>query len=125
MASYVEKRVIGEATLYLGDCRDILPTLGTVDAVVTDPPYGIGFAAQPTRYQRANGMTSKTWDNERPDGVVGIIGNIAAQVIIWGGNYFWLPPTSGWLLWDKGQREFSLADGELAWTSEQRALRIF
>ena len=37
--------VIGNATLYLGDCRDILPTLGKVDAVVTDPPYGIGFAA--------------------------------------------------------------------------------
>jgi len=34
---------IGDATLYLGDCREILPTLGTVDAVVTDPPYGIGF----------------------------------------------------------------------------------
>jgi site-specific DNA-methyltransferase (adenine-specific)/modification methylase len=38
---------IGNATLYLGDCRDILPTLGKVDAVVTDPPYGIGDAALP------------------------------------------------------------------------------
>lgn len=34
---------IGEATLYLGDCREILPTLGKVDAVVTDPPYGVGL----------------------------------------------------------------------------------
>jgi len=34
---------IGDATLYLGDCREILPTLGKVDAVVTDPPYGIGL----------------------------------------------------------------------------------
>ena len=40
---YKRKEVIGDATLYLGDCRDILPTLGKVDAVVTDPPYGIGF----------------------------------------------------------------------------------
>ena len=42
--SYLRKEVIGRATLYLGDCRDILPTLGKVDAVVTDPPYGIADA---------------------------------------------------------------------------------
>ncbi len=40
---------IGNATLYLGDCREILPKLGKVDAVVTDPPYGIGIAANPVR----------------------------------------------------------------------------
>jgi site-specific DNA-methyltransferase (adenine-specific) len=45
--------------------------------------------------------------------------------VIWGGNYFILPPSMGWLVWDKGQREFSLADAELAWTSEQRATRVF
>jgi site-specific DNA-methyltransferase (adenine-specific) len=38
----VRTEIIGDATLYCGDCRDILPTLGTVDAVVTDPPYGLG-----------------------------------------------------------------------------------
>ena len=41
--------IIGNATLYLGDCRDILPTLGKVDAVVTDPPYGIGFGSKHTK----------------------------------------------------------------------------
>ena len=40
---------IGDATLYLGDCLEILPTLGRVDAVVTDPPYGIGIADNPVR----------------------------------------------------------------------------
>ena len=46
--------------------------------------------------------------------------------IIWGGNYFadFLPPTMGWLVWDKGQRGFSLADGEMAWTSFNNAMRI-
>ena len=43
---------IGDATLYLGDCRDILPTLGKVDAVVTDPPYGIGLNTNNLRYGR-------------------------------------------------------------------------
>ena len=44
--SYVQKVVIGDATLYQGDCMDILPTLGKVDAVITDPPYGIGAYKQ-------------------------------------------------------------------------------
>ena len=47
--------------------------------------------------------------------------------VLWGGNYFAdvLPPTMGWLVWDKGQRDFSLADCELAWTSRQKAARVF
>jgi DNA modification methylase len=39
--------IIGDAQLYCADCRDILPLLPKVDAVITDPPYGIGFAANP------------------------------------------------------------------------------
>jgi DNA modification methylase len=61
--------IIGNATLYLGDCLEILPTLGKVDAVITDPPYGIGFAFQPTRYQRAAGMQPSAWDDVTVDGL--------------------------------------------------------
>ena len=52
---------------------------------------------------------------------------VSKNQIIWGGNYFtdYLPPSQGWLVWNKGQRNFSLADGELAWTSFDKALRIF
>jgi len=52
---------------------------------------------------------------------------ISRHQIIWGGNYFtdFLPPTMHWLMWDKGQRDFSLADFEMAWGSQQRAARIF
>ncbi|KKM68841.1 hypothetical protein LCGC14_1456910, partial [marine sediment metagenome] len=42
----MRKEIIGDATLYLGDCLEIMPTLGKVDAVVTDPPYGIGYKPQ-------------------------------------------------------------------------------
>lgn len=52
---------------------------------------------------------------------------ISKNQILWGGNYFanLLPNRQCWLVWNKGQRNFSLADGELAWTSFDKALRIF
>lgn len=111
---------IGDATLYLGDCREILPTLAPVDAVVTDPPYGIEFAAQPTKWQRRAGMTSKGWDDARPSRVAfDWIAERCDEAIIWGGNYFtdYLPPSRGWLSWVKPDAPPSMASFELAWTS--------
>lgn len=117
-------------TLYLGDCRDILPALGRVDAVVTDPPYGID-------YGRAGGFSAShgwgpwrenvAWDAQRPDReIFDAMRACSGAQIIWGGNYFtdYLPPTMQWLIWDKGQRDFSLADFEIAWSSKQGASRI-
>ena len=122
MVKWVE---IGDAKLALGDCREILPTLGKVDAVVTDPPYGIGFAAQPTRSQRANGMKAQSWDDERPQDLVDQLRALCARVIIWGGNYFNLPPTRGWLVWTKTGNAPSMADLEMAWTSMDMNSRRF
>lgn len=121
----MRKEVIGDCTLYLGDCRDILQSLGPVDAVVTDPPYGIGFAAQPTRYQRANGMEKRQWDDSRPQGTVTYLAEQFPRVIIWGGNYFALPPSRGWLAWSKTGNAPSMADLELAWTSIDMNARSF
>lgn len=121
---------IGDCTLYLGDCREILPTLGKVDAVVTDPPYGIGKDGQ-ARTTGGNGGRKAYeflgWDAERPDPeLFDLILASADQHVIWGGNYFadLFPPTGKWLVWDKGQR-INQSDGELAWTSRSGALRIF
>ena len=121
--------VIGAATLYLGDCRDVLPTIGAVDACITDPPYGIGRDGQ-TESSGAHGgrkgYEHKGWDVERPspDTFAAILA-ASPCVVIWGGNYFadLLPPTGKWLVWDKGQR-INQSDGELAWTSLSGALRI-
>lgn len=121
---------IGDCTLYLGDCRDILPTLGPVDAVVTDPPYGISKDGQ-KRSTGGNGGRKAYdflgWDGERPDAaLLDALARLAPICVMWGGNYFAdvLPPTGKWLVWDKGQR-INQSDGELAWTSLPGALRIF
>ena len=110
-----EPVVIGRAKLYLGDCRDILPTLPKVDAVVTDPPYGINIAANPVRQKHEK----LDWDAAPPSDEV-IAQCIAAgeKAIVWGGNYFRLPPTQRILVWDKLQpADFSLAMLEMAWTN--------
>lgn len=106
---------IGRATLYLGDCRDILPTLPKVDAVVTDPPYGIGIAANPVRQKHEK----LDWDVAPPsDEVIEQCVAAGGKAIVWGGNYFRLPPTQRVLVWDKLQpADFSLAMLEMAWTN--------
>lgn len=122
---------IGDCRLIQGDCLAVMPRLGTVDAVITDPPYGID-------YGRAGGFSAShgwgkwrenvEWDCERPSAqTFDAMLNISNEQIIWGGNYFsdFLPPSMRWLAWDKGQRNFSLADMELAWTSQQKAVRVF
>jgi hypothetical protein len=117
-------------TLHLGDCREILPTLGKVDAVVTDPPYGIGKDGQKRSTGGHGGRKAYEflgWDDERPDPeIFGLLLAAGREHVIWGGNYFadLFPPTGKWLVWDKGQR-INQSDGELAWTSQQGALRIF
>lgn len=122
--------IIGNATLYLGDCMDVLPTLDKVDAVITDPPYGIDIENAGGR-SAANGWNTFEklgWDKARPDKEVFTLIVAAAKVsIIWGGNYFTdcLPPSMQWLVWDKMQRGFSLADCEFAWTSQWNAARVF
>jgi DNA modification methylase len=58
----VREEIIGDARLILGDCRDILPTLGKVDAVVTDPPYGIGITRS-NRLSLSRGFSADDWDD--------------------------------------------------------------
>jgi site-specific DNA-methyltransferase (adenine-specific) len=121
------------------DCLDILKELPDkcVDLVLTDPPYGIDYGGQLIKGEEFKFVTNKhgwrnfgnnEWDKERPsEEIFKQILRVSKNQIIWGGNYFadFLPASQGWLVWNKGQRDFTLADGELAWTSFDRALRIF
>jgi DNA modification methylase len=125
----MSKVEIGLATLYLGDCAEVLPTLGKVDAVVTDPPYGIGEAAGKNKSRGdlavAKDYGDDTWDNEIVDNqVIDLIRQISDWQIIFGGNYYALPPTKCWLVWDKENGHNDFADAELAWTNLNKAVRL-
>lgn len=121
---------IGNATLYLGDCRDILPTLPKVDAVVTDPPYGLG-----DKWQGGGGSKKSSWafspdeamawDGQIADGVLELA-TAAKNVVIWGGNYYALPPQRCWFIWDKKQPDtWTTGQCEMAWTNLDRPIRAF
>ena len=110
-------------TIYHGDCREILPSLPTFDLLLTDPPYGIGIAANPVRqaHERSD------WDNSKPDrATLGLCLSMAQHQIVWGGNYFGLPASQCFLVWDKGQpQDFSLAMCEQAWTNLKTPAKLF
>jgi site-specific DNA-methyltransferase (adenine-specific) len=114
---------IGDATLYLGDCREILPQLPKVDAVITDPPYGIGIASNPVRQKHER----MEWDAAPPDSyTIQSLLECSKEQVIWGGNYFSLPPSKCFLVWDKIQPEnFSLAMCEQAWASMNKPAKMF
>jgi len=104
-----------------------MPLLGKVDAVVTDPPYGIGESgaksASRGKLAAADKYTHKNWDAETADEAVYLAVSIAKNSIVFGGNYYDLPPTSCWLVWDKQNGANDFADCELAWTNMNRATR--
>ena len=114
-----EKVVIGNATLYRGDCMEVLPTLPKVDAVITDPPYGLGKRMQGGTWgvnQEFKEMV--VWDNAPPNvDFLMTLANLSPITVFWGGNYYGLPPTRCWLVWDKQNAVPTMADCELAWTS--------
>jgi len=125
MVEWVE---IGRARLACGDCRDILPTLGKVDAVIGDPPFGLGTKMQGGTWgiTSDDGCEMLDWDAEAPS-VETLLAIIAAgtSAVLWGGNYFGLPPSRGWLVWDKSNAVPTMADVELAWSNLDRPAKRF
>ena len=121
---------IGNATLYLGDCMEILPTLGKVDAVITDPPYGINEnskkVASRGKLAALKDYGHFDWDKSPPPPeLIEALRSASQYQAFFGGNYFQLPPSSCWLVWDKLNGDNDFADCELAWTSFKTAVRKF
>jgi DNA modification methylase len=128
--TYKKKEEIGNCTLYLGDCMDVLPTLGRVDAILTDPPYGIGAATGIGKVTKEGSDfrgAKDGWDDDvPPKQLFDLLRQITEHQIIWGGNYFDLPPYGCFLVWDKVQPEqFTLAMAELAWTNLKKPAKIW
>lgn len=116
------KVVIGDCVLYEGDCLEIMPVLGKVDAVVTDPPYGISINKS-NRLSVSRGFGGQTWDDEPAD--MSWIVPMGIPAIVWGGNYFDLPPYRAPLVWDKNNAGRDFADFEMAWTNLDMVARRF
>lgn len=111
--------------LHNKDCLQYMKTLPDkrFDMIVTDPPYGLGIAANPVRQKHER----ENWDSEIPnDEIFAEMFRVSKHQIIWGGNYYPLPPHKNYLIWDKQQPEnFTLAMCEMAWTSFDMPAKIF
>lgn len=123
-----EKEVIGNAILYRADCMDVLPLLKKVCAVVTDPPYGIGEARKSNKSRsciaRAKDYGVDSWDDKPASkAAIDAMLEVSDNQVIFGGNYFALPPSKCWLVWDKVNGKNDFADCELAWTNLDKAVR--
>jgi len=117
-ASLVPYYDAGGITIYHGDSRKILPMLGRFDLLMTDPPYGIGFAAQPTTGGRKRGQKKEQWDDEAiEEWVLHQAMARADKRVIWGGNYYNLPAARFILSWYKPDAPPSMGNVEYAWTN--------
>lgn len=128
--------IIGNATLYCGDCEDAMPLMtdNAFDLAIVDPPYG--DTVKQGGYMQ-NKMGKKThqhaynnalWKMKAPDsGYFDSLFRVSANQIIWGANHFIdaMPrPSACWIVWDKNRPEQHWADGELAWASFDQAMKI-
>lgn len=136
--SRFRQEIIGDCRLILGDCRAVLEALPPVDAVVTDPPYGIGEGAGKAKTRTSGlramrGASSQIyrrdygnddWDDQPiPADLMALVRKSGRWQIIFGGNYYDCPAASCWLVWDKLNGETDFADCELAWTNLPKAVR--
>ena len=120
--------------VHLGDCMAGMADKpdGYFDLAIVDPPYGNNLNGGRSAKNGWNNKIdwdkcNKGWNLNIPNAeYFAELRRVSKNQIIWGGNYFanLLPPSECWLIWDKGQRDFSLADGEMAWTSFDKAMRI-
>jgi len=134
----------GSCTIYHGDCGQLMPFVATPVScdLVTDPPYGIGEAnGKPKQRSKPFGRQIKThnprgtvieakdyltdrWDSETKPKEINVAIDLTCWAIVFGGNYYPLPPSSCWLVWDK-DNSGDFADCELAWTNMRKAVRKF
>ena len=113
------------STFYNEDCMEGMKRYPDkfFDLAIVDPPYGIGISNNPVRQAHSK----KNWDSSIPtEEYFSELRRVSKNQIIWGGNYYVLPPTQNYIVWDKKQpHDFSLAMCELAWCSIQKPIKMF
>lgn len=127
MKPYYEDTKAG-IVIYHGDCREVLPTLGAVDVLVTDPPYGISYQHGTRKGGVALGTDGlSVIGDDAPFDPVPYLG--FDKVILWGANHYAdrLPASRGWLTWDKrlGIPPNDQSDCEHAWTNFLTVARLY
>ena len=103
------------------------------ELAIVDPPYGIGIDGQKKSINKnpkhnRKEHTQKNWDNAIPtEEYFNELKRVSKNQIIWGANYFteYLKATKAWIFWYKGQRDLTMSDGEMAWTSFETVTRQF
>ena len=114
----IREERIGEQRLILGDCLQVMPLLGRFDAVVTDPPYGLGEKMQGGTWgAKGNYGKMREWDMTTNQPAFDYFTNLGVPVISWGGNYYKVPPSRCWLTWAKRDNMPTMSDFEMAWTN--------
>jgi DNA modification methylase len=117
-------------TIYNMDCLEGMRDIpdGMIDAVITDPPYGIKINKS-HRLSVSRGFGGETWDDKRcTSEVVFIVDHFGSKpIVVWGGNYYTdiLPISRGWLIWDKLNDGRDFGEAELAWSNIDTVIRRF
>ena len=132
---FVQKEKVNSVT-YNSDCLASMRAMPdkAFDLAIVDPPFGWGdemFLNRPTSSKRENKLGIKyahrVWNDDPPTPEYFTeLFRVSVNQIVWGGNYFTLPVSRGWIFWDK-QFEFThtFSAGELAWTSFDKILKKF
>ena len=118
MSAIKREERIGGQRLILGDCLEVMKVLGRFDAVVTDPPYGLGKRMKGGTWgAQVHNEGFLKWDLEAKQEWIDEILSLEVPSIIWGGNYFQVPAARCWLAWNKVNAVPTMADFEMAWTN--------
>lgn len=121
---------LGNVSLVNCDCLEYMKTIPDkyFELALIDPPYGIDdkFKGGKTGKMNFNEVVEKDWDKVPPMEYWDELFRVSKNQIVWGGNYFPLPPSRCFIVWDKQiSEDFSLAMAELAWTSFDKLAKIF
>lgn len=116
--------------IYCADCLELMKEMedNSVDLVLTDPPYGINMDGGNVGYKGFNNFEKKEWDSEKPkDNYFNELFRVSKNQMIFGGNYFNLPPSRCIIVWDKGAgfKNRTYAECEICWTSFDKNARIY